>query len=81
LPQELNLENFKNFLVSNLKQKISENIETYQEISYVSDDVTSSLLKNGQKLSSDMFTSDDLAFYSSNFYDLKDVYNSKILSM
>lgn len=81
LPQELNLENFKNFLVSNLKQKISENIETYQEISYVSDDVTSSLLKNGQKLSSDMFTSDDLAFYSSNFYDLKDVYNSKILSV
>lgn len=81
LPTELNLENFKNFLVSNLKQKVSENQETYQEISYVSDDITTSLLKNWQNISPEMFTSDELSKYSSNFYDLKEVYNSKILSV
>lgn len=80
LPKESDLENFKSFVSSNLNQNISKNQEIYEEVSYIKWDVFSRLLTPDQNVDEKFFSKDEIEKFSSSFYNLRDVYNARVLS-
>lgn len=74
------IKSFHNYVVSNISQSASDEINKYQESSYVDTDIVEKLSKIESDVNISQFSKEELSKYSLEFIRLKDINNMKILS-
>lgn len=75
------IKNFHDYILSLLPQDTSDNVKGYSDSNYVSEDITSQLVKKESDVNLDKFSPKEVDDYSKEFTRLKDVNNIKVLSL